>query len=287
MRPKIGIMCDVKHLEEYPFHGVGEEYLYAVMAGAAAWPVMIPALVQPTHTGRAKPAYDIDLVLSELDGLVLTGSYSCVAPRHYQAELAAPGILLDEQRDAISLELIRRALARGVPLLAICRGFQELNVALGGSLHQNIPALSGRQNHMPFYPRPPDEMFAPAHLVTVMPGGLVAELAALPTPPEGQNQPRQMWINSVHQQGIDRLASGLQVEAVADDGIIEAVTVADAPGFNLAVQWHPEFRFWDAEYWRTPLITPPEDAQPLSDGGFSQRLFAAFGQAAGEYAIRT
>lgn len=276
MRPKIGLMCDVKPLEELPFHAVGEEYLYAVMEGAGAWPVIIPAQINPTHAERSRPDYDFDAILAELDGIVLTGSRSNVAPNHYGADLAAPDILLDEQRDQVSLSLIRRAIAMGLPLLAICRGFQELNVAFGGTLHQNLDEHGAYEPHMPFHDRDVDGLYSPAHPVTILAGGLVSHLA-------GQGK---IWVNSVHKQGIDRLADGLRVEAVAPDGLIEAVTVTNAPGFNLAVQWHPEFRFWDAEFWQTPLMPTDKadsDFAPSGDGGFSRRLFEAFGRAAQEY----
>jgi putative glutamine amidotransferase len=155
----------------------------------------------------------------------------------------------DRARDATTLPLIRRAIDAGLPLIALCRGHQELNVALGGTLHQHVHELPGRANHRAPADLPNAQRYAPSHPVTLTPGGMLAGLAG------GQ----RAMVNSLHAQAIDRLAPGLAVEAISDDGVIEAVRVVDAADFALGVQWHPE---WSAD----------------SDS-FSRAIFAAFQEA--------
>jgi putative glutamine amidotransferase len=169
-------------------------------------------------------------VLGAVDGLLFTGSPSNVAPSHYGAT-ARPGTELDELRDATALPLLRAASAAGKPLLAICRGFQELNVALGGSLHQHVHEIPGRLDHREPKDVPLEVEYGPAHAIAIAPGGLLARLSGL----------AEAKVNSLHHQGIDRLAPGLSVEAKAPDGQIEAVSGAKA--FLLGVQWHPEWQF--------------------------------------------
>ncbi|MBF0394998.1 MAG: gamma-glutamyl-gamma-aminobutyrate hydrolase family protein, partial [Alphaproteobacteria bacterium] len=155
-----------------------------------------------------------------------------------------------------TLPLARAALAAGVPLLAICRGIQELNVALGGSLHARVHAVPGFDDHRSDPSRDLDSQFGPAHRVFLTPGGLLAKLA----------EATSAEVNSLHGQGIDRLAPGLIVEARAPDGLVEAVRVEDASAFALAVQWHPEWNF---------------RSNPLSAA-----IFRAFGAAASARAMR-
>jgi putative glutamine amidotransferase len=196
------------------------------------------------------PAIDVAGLLARLDGVFLTGSPSNVAPERYQAALEAEDTLLDPARDETTFALIEGALAAGIPLLAVCRGFQELNVALGGSLHQFVHRQPGFRDHRAKDADPLDIQYGPAHSVTACAGGLLARLLGDET---------RFTVNSLHSQGIDRLAPRLAVEARADDGLIEAVRVADAPAFALAVQWHPEWRVLD-----NPTALP---------------LFRAFGEA--------
>jgi len=133
-RPIIGVPACRRMLDPHPFHMVGEKYLQALVVGADALPVMIPALTD---------GMDVDAVLSQLDGVLLTGSPSNVEPHHYDGEASEPGTLHDAHRDALTLPLAKRALETGVPLLAVCRGFQELNVVLGGTLHQDLAGVEG------------------------------------------------------------------------------------------------------------------------------------------------
>ncbi|MGB5627589.1 MAG: gamma-glutamyl-gamma-aminobutyrate hydrolase family protein, partial [Woeseiaceae bacterium] len=157
--------------------------------------------------------------------------------------------LHDPHRDAVTLPLAKRALETGVPLFAVCRGFQELNVALGGTLHQKVHEVAGYHNHLENKADPLDKQYGPSHPVNLADGGLLRELA-------GSDQ---VMVNSLHAQGVAKLADGVSVEAIADDGLIEAFRVDDVPGFALAVQWHPEWR--------------------VTENEFSTAIFKAFGDA--------
>ncbi|MCE8002639.1 gamma-glutamyl-gamma-aminobutyrate hydrolase family protein [Billgrantia ethanolica] len=219
-RPLVGVIACRREVEGHPAHVVTDKYLSALRAYGMA-PVVLPVW---------QDAADGDL-LGHLDGLLLTGSYSNVEPARYGAERAPENTHDDPHRDAAALAWIPTAVARGLPLLGICRGFQEINVAYGGTLHQavqNVPDLADHREPEADY----DTRYAPAHDIEIVPGG---RLAALHPEPHAR-------VNSLHQQGIDRLGGGLAVEARAPDGLIEAVSVAAAPGFALAVQWHPEWQ---------------------------------------------
>jgi putative glutamine amidotransferase len=217
----VGIVCDRRISGDMPVHQANDEYIIAIRDGAGALPLLIPSTDSPL---------DIAAVLGAVDGLLFTGSPSNVAPSHYGATARA-GTELDELRDATTLPLLRAAIAAATPLLAICRGFQELNVALGGSLHQHVHEIPGRLDHREPKDVPLEVEYGPAHAITIAPGGLLARLSGMA---EGQ-------VNSLHHQGIDRLAPGLSVDATAPDGQIEAVSGAKA--FLLGVQWHPEWQF--------------------------------------------
>jgi putative glutamine amidotransferase len=217
----VGIVCDRRLSGDMPVHQANDEYITAIRDGAGALPLLIPSTDSPL---------DIAAVLGAVDGLLFTGSPSNVAPSHYGAT-ARTGTELDELRDATALPLLRAASAAGKPLLAICRGFQELNVALGGSLHQHVHEIPGRLDHREPKDVPLEVEYGPAHAIAIAPGGLLARLSGL----------AEAKVNSLHHQGIDRLAPGLSVEAKAPDGQIEAVSGAKA--FLLGVQWHPEWQF--------------------------------------------
>jgi len=238
--PLIGIPVDVRRMDDQPFHVVGEKYITAVSDAANALPLLIPALGH---------RFDLDGLVQRLDGLMLTGSPSNVAVHHYGGAPDRPDSPQDSARDAITLPLIRAALAAGLPLLAICRGFQELNVALGGTLHTHVHMQPERIDH-----RAPqgafDERYVPRHAVQLAPAGTLARIVGA----------TDIEVNSLHWQGIDRLAEDLSVEGEAPDGTIEAVRVKNAQGFALAVQWHPEYR--------------------ATENPVSAALFRAFGEAA-------
>jgi putative glutamine amidotransferase len=222
--PIVGIPCDHRLLGHHPFHLAGEKYISAVRDGAGVMPVLLPVLDPPIAVAE---------ILDAVDGLLMTGSPSNVAPRHYGGSTPRDGVLQDENRDATSLPLIRAAIAAGMPLLCICRGFQELNVALGGSLHQHVHEVAGRLDHREAKDASLDAMYGPAHEVQVASTGLLASIVGA----------RMVRVNSLHSQGVDRLASELHADATAPDGQIEAVSMPKAKSFLLGLQWHPEWRW--------------------------------------------
>lgn len=222
-RPLVGIISDRRMQGPHPFHMVGEKYLQAVADAAGAYPVGLPSLAE---------GFDVVDILDRLDGLFLTGSPSNVEPRHYLGDPSTPGTWHDPERDLAALALIPAAIRVGMPLLAVCRGFQEVNVSFGGSLHQMVHEQPGYGMHKENEQDPLDVQYSPSHKVSFTPGGLL----------EGITGVTGATVNSLHSQGVDRLGEGLQVEAVADDGLVEGFTVRDAPGFTLAVQWHPEWK---------------------------------------------
>ncbi len=245
IRPLIGIPADRRMIGLHPFHAVGEKYARAVLDAADAVPVLIPALAKELG---------MDELVERLDGIVFTGSPSNVEPHHYQGSPSAPGTLHDPARDATTLPLIRKAVAAGVPVLGICRGFQEMNVAFGGTLHQKLHEVPGHLDHRDDESQPLDVQYGPAHDVTLEPGGLLRALAGTD----------RLRVNSLHSQGVERLGPGLAVEARAPDGVVEAFRVPGAQRFAVAVQWHPEWK--------------------VMDNPFSRALFAAFGAASRERA---
>ena len=243
--PIVGIPACVKMLGQHAFHAVGAKYVHAVAQAAGCTPILLPALGEGLDIGR---------VLDLVDGILLTGSVSNVAPERYGKTLARPDLLLDRERDATTFPLIEAALAAGLPLFGICRGFQELNVALGGTLHQEVHAQSGLLDHREDKDADVAVQYGAAHTVRLTPGGFLQGLIGVD----------EITVNSIHGQGIDRLAESLVAEAVAPDGLIEGVRVAAAKSFALAVQWHPE---WQVE----------ENPQSMA-------LFRAFGRACADRA---
>ncbi len=241
----VGVTACRRVYDVFPGHWTGERYLRAVSEGAGAIPVQIPAL-----GGTVVSDAELHALLARIDGLLLTGSPSNVEPHHYDGTPSVEGTLHDPQRDGTTLPLIRMAVRDGVPLLAICRGIQELNVALGGTLHQRLWEVSGKRDHRSDKSKPWDERYAPVHPVALRAGGMLAEFAG---------GAAEIMVNSLHAQGIDRLAPALQVEATAPDGLIEAVTVKTARNFALGVQWHAEWQ--------------------CTENRLSRALFGAFGDA--------
>lgn len=219
----VGIPACSREVAGHPNHATPSRYGEAAIGGAGAMPVLLP----PVGDGLLH-------ILDRLDGLLLSGSPSNVAPACYGTDEDATPDMHDPPRDATTLPLIRAALDRGLPVLAICRGIQELNVALGGTLHQEVHKVPGRMDHRAG-PGTHDERYAPKHAIALT--GRMARIL-------GKTATR---VNSLHGQAIDRLAPGLVVEATAPDGTIEAVHVATAPGWAFGVQWHPEWRFAENE----------------------------------------
>ena len=219
-KPIVLVPACNRQLGHHPFHIAGKKYIDAVRL-AGCQPLVVPS---------ASPD-EIDALLELADGLLLTGSPSNVHPSHFDEGVHNPDLPLDTARDAWTLPLIPKALARGVPLLAICRGSQETNVALGGSLHQAVQEVPGFDDHRADDGAPAEVQYGPAHAVAVEPGGVLARVL----------DRERFDINSLHGQAVKRLADGLRVEARAPDGVIEAFSRPDAPAFNLCVQWHPEW----------------------------------------------
>jgi putative glutamine amidotransferase len=215
----------------HPFHMVGEKYIAAVRDAAEALPLLIPVL---------DPPLAIADLLATCDGFLFTGSPSNVSPRHYGGVEPRDGVLLDEKRDSTTLTLLKAAIASGAPVLCLCRGFQELNVAFGGTLHQHVQEVAGRLDHREDRDAELDVQYGPAHEVRVAEGSLLSRLIGL----------KRFEVNSLHAQGIDRLGPALHADAVAPDGTIEAVSMPDAKGFLLGLQWHPEWRWRENEVSR-------------------------------------
>ena len=194
------------------------------MASAAkGLPLILPSLADQLAPSE---------ILDALDGILFTGSPSNIEPFHYNGPASAPGTAHDSARDATTLPLIRAAVEAGVPVLGICRGFQEMNVAFGGSLHQKVHEAGAFMDHREDDSLPLEGQYAPSHPVHVQPGGVLAGLGLA----------NEIQVNSIHGQGVDRLAPGLRVEALAPDGLIEAVSVNSGKAFALGVQWHPEWQ---------------------------------------------
>jgi len=237
--------CRVIAAHDLPVHKVNESYIDSVIDGVDGLPVLLPAI------GERLKDSDLDRLLDSLDGLLVTGSPSNVDPVNYDGHKARRDSERDPARDATTLPLIRRAIDQAVPVLAICRGIQELNVAFGGSLHQHVHEVPGRMDHRSDRSMPLAERFDQvAHGVTLTEGGILQALLGGVT---------EIDVNTLHGQAIDRPAERMTVEALATDGTIEAVSVRDAPAFAVGIQWHPEWRVLENQY--------------------SRRLFKAFGDA--------
>lgn len=219
-RPVVLVPACNRMLGEHPFLIAGKKYLDAVRV-AGAVPLVVPGAQED----------ELDGLLALADGVLLTGSPSNVHPSLFGEEVHDPSLPLDPARDSWTLPLIRRVVARGIPLFGICRGTQETNVALGGSLYQAVHEVAGHHDHRAPDGEPAARQYGPAHEVLVQPGGVLERVIG---------QPR-FQVNSVHGQAVNRLAPGLRVEARAPDGLVEAFSVESAPGFSLCVQWHPEW----------------------------------------------
>lgn len=242
MKPLVGISCCTKLFGTFgmPNHAASDTYIRATNEVVDAVPVLLPA---------SGDACDINTLLSRLDGIILTGSRSNVQPSLYDGPPHAEGTPEDPARDAVTLPLIRAAIRNGTPVLAICRGMQELNVALGGSLHQRLQDLPGRMDHSTPMQANGRVRTGKAHAISIVPGSWLHRVAGATT----------IAINSLHNQGMDRLAPGLVAEATAPDGTVEAVRVVNAAAFAIGVQWHPEYD------WMTDAV--------------SRGILASFGQA--------
>lgn len=246
VKPLVGVLACRKRIDPHPFHCVAEKYLLALHVLSGALPVAVPSLGQ--HL-------EVDAWLEHLNGVLLPGSPSNIETHHYGHTAPGPGPV-DQARDATSLHLIRRCFELGVPVLAICRGCQEVNVALGGSLHPELHRVPGRTDHREDTTLALEQQYGPRHSIEICRDGMLRRIYAA----------RTAEVNSLHGQGIDRVAPCLQVEAVAEDGTIEALHCPTAPAFNLALQWHPE---WQA-----------------ADNALSRSIFRAFGAACQKHSVK-
>jgi len=231
-KPLVGIPASVRRLEfSMAFHGTAYQYLRAVREEVGATVLTIPGLAD---IGNALE------ILDRVDGLLLTGSFSNIHPSAYHEAEASTVGLYDPERDAVTMPLIRAALERGVPIFGICRGVQELNVALGGTLHQALHEVHGKDDHRPDESLPLEEQFGVAHEIEILEGGVLASLVS----------ERRVLVNTAHMQGVNRLGAGLRVEAVAADGAVEALSVEAGSAFALGVQFHPEWGTADNVLYR-------------------------------------
>jgi putative glutamine amidotransferase len=228
-RPVVGVIGNAHRIENrFPVQAVGERNLRAVAEVAGAFPLMFASSPEIT---------DVGALLDVVDGIVLTGARANVHPTRFKAEPHFKHEPYDVHRDEVALALSEACVARGIPIFGICRGLQEMNVAFGGSLHPEIRELPGRINHrMPrlengeIHPDP-TVIFADRHDVMLTPGGAFEKILGCQT----------IRVNSLHGQGILQPGKRVVIEGIAEDGTIEAIRIADAPGFALGVQWHAEY----------------------------------------------
>lgn len=225
-KPLIGVVMCQSEKEGHPTLTVHNKYLDAILLSGGI-PLALP------H-GLLSAADLLENTMAALDGILLTGSPSNIEPHHYGEPGEEPQA--DPGRDRLAFALVHAVLERRMPLLAICRGLQELVVATGGTLHRHLARVAGMQNHREDSSLTLEEQYAPAHDIWLEPDGLLASLVG---------HPHKLRVNSLHQQGIRSLGSALHAEARTADGLIEAVSASDSP-FILGVQWHPEWRSADS-----------------------------------------
>jgi putative glutamine amidotransferase len=246
-KPLVGLPADTYEKDGFLFHSLGDKYARALADVSNVLPVMIPSMMEAT---------DLDALLDHFDGILMTGAVSNVHPPHYGEASTVDHEPYDHNRDAMTLKLIKAVIARGMPLFCICRGFQELNVALGGTLETELQRGDGRLDHRAPKSDDTDVRYAPQHAITISKGGFLHHTLGK----------TETMVNTIHRQGIKSIAPGLTVEATAPDGIIEAVSVKGAKSFAFGTQWHPEYK-----------ATQNPD---------SVKLFKAFGEATKAYARR-
>ncbi|MAZ87177.1 MAG: gamma-glutamyl-gamma-aminobutyrate hydrolase [Cellvibrionaceae bacterium] len=226
----IGLVADCKMIGPHPFHALGDKYVRAIIDGMNAVPLLIPAIGEP----ELMTSY-----LAMIDGLMLTGSPSNIEPHHYQGEPAKEPFH-DPARDATTLPLIHMAIEADIPILGICRGFQEINVALGGDLHQRVQELEGMMDHREDPEQPLEVQYGSAHAMLLEADGLLAQIAGA----------AEAQVNSIHQQGIKTLAPSLKADARAPDGLVEAFKLDRNDRFVFAVQWHPEWKVTENPFYQ-------------------------------------
>ncbi|MFT5349475.1 MAG: putative glutamine amidotransferase [Planctomycetota bacterium] len=221
--PVVGVPTCRHQIGELDYDCTQHKYLKALYTSAKVLPLQIPLFAE---------RIEVDAILDNIDGLMLTGSHSNVHPRHYEATTEKPDFMLDTERDATVLRLIRPAVERGIPLLAICRGFQELNVAYGGTLHSRLDLVGSFNEHREDKSLALELRYNNAHSVNLVSGGQLNKMLDL----------EFIEVNSLHGQGINKLGEDLFVEGRAEDGLVEAVSVKGSDSFAIGVQWHPEWK---------------------------------------------
>ena len=231
-KPLIGISTCFEKLGAHYYHQAGDKYIAAISNVFNGLPLLIPAIGNKLHRQK---------LLESLDGILFTGSYSNIEPHHYGGPESDDGTKHDPKRDATMLPLIKDAVDSGVPILAICRGFQEMNVAMGGSLHQKIHRVSDMMDHREDSTLDLDGQYGFAHKISITPHGILDQIS----------DDKKPWVNSVHWQGINQLGNGLTVEATSQDGLVESFSVTDSPSFALAVQWHPEWKVMKTPFYKS------------------------------------
>ena len=249
-KPLIGVPANTNrnNVRHSPQHTVAGKYMQSIMDGADGVPMMIPAFGETLH---------FDTLLDAIDGLLLTGGLANVEPHHYGGPPFPEDEVTDPGRDATVLPLVRACVDRGIPVFGICRGIQEMNVALGGTLHYRVHLLPGRMDHrMRRDTEDMDLRYAPRHSITLTEGGYLRSLVGEET----------VMVNTLHGQGVDAPALGMEIEALAEDGTIEAIRLKDAESFAVGVQWHAEWK--------------------IHEHDLSRRLFEEFGNAARASAVR-
>ena len=242
--PIVLVSADVIEKSPYHWHAVPEPYLNAVSSASKAFPLILPSFGDKMN---------FESILDRVDGVLLTGARSNVEPSIYGETGGEEHGPFDPNRDKTTLQLARKALEKEVPVLAICRGMQELNVALGGTLDREIQQRDDRFDHRSPQTEDNDIRFQLAHDIFPKSGGILSQiLGDLP-----------VKVNSLHRQALGILSDQLKIEAEAEDGTIEAVSAKNSSRFTLAVQWHPE-------YW-------------VSSDKPSRLIFSSFGDAMREY----
>jgi putative glutamine amidotransferase len=221
--PLVGLPADTYENHGFLFHSLGDKYVQALAEVSRVLPVMIPSMID---------VLNLDSLLNHFDGILMTGAVSNVHPPHYGEDPSADHEPYDHNRDGTTLKLIRAVVDRGIPLFCICRGFQELNVVMGGSLETELQRGEGRLDHRAPQSDDNDVRYAPRHAINITKGSMLEHIL-------GKSQ---TMVNTIHRQGVKSLGNGLNVEATAPDGVIEAVSVKGAKAFAFGTQWHPEYK---------------------------------------------
>jgi putative glutamine amidotransferase len=221
--PLVGLPADTYENSGFLFHSLGDKYMRALAEVSKVLPVMVPSMID---------VLNLDALLDHLDGVLMTGAVSNVHPPYYGEKASSDHEPYDHARDSMTLKLIRAVVDRGIPLFCICRGFQELNVVMGGSLEAELQRGESRLDHRAAKSDDTDVRYGPSHPVQITKGGFLNRVLGK----------TETMVNSIHRQGVKTLGDGLNIEAVAPDGIIEAVSVKGAKTFAFGTQWHPEYK---------------------------------------------